>query len=259
MTQFIAHFEDLNGTETTSHQFRLAESEFAQAWFTAVTAGVAHISSAGAPTDVRKLRQWKIIRYHINQANNDHLLDEWIHFPQDIVENFQPFLNRIRLRAHAFELYAAANDQQSQTRNSLLRVIQSIDAFEATVDPAGYQSYLRFQHSLVEFTESEKSATITPGTIVVVPAPPQRTAYQMYRANDTTLLDKRLLRPWTSTESNYSMIILNNHIESIDPATMPLCTDDYIVNSTVPVASIVNAASMEAISTRRIIKIQYEN
>jgi len=256
MTKFVAYFENSDETPAPSHEFLLADSNLARAWFTAVTAGVTHIASAGAPTDVRLLRQWQIIRHHINQANEDHLLDEWIHFPLEVPDDFQPLLNSIRLRAHAFELYADANNQQSQTRTSLLRVIQAIDAFEATVDPAGYRSYLRFQHSPVEFDPGEKTSTVTPGTIVLIQPPPQRTAYQMYRARDTKLLDKRLMRPWTDNVTEYSMIVLNQHVELIDSDTMPLCTDNYIMNTTVPVASIVDTANMESISTNRIVRIQ---
>lgn len=259
MTKFVAYFENADGTEAPSHQFELVDSVLARAWFTAVTAGVTHIASAGAPTDVRKLRQWQIIRHHINQANEDHLLDEWIHFPLEVLEDFQPLLNSVRLRAHAFELYAAANHQQSQTRTSLLRVIQAIDAFEATVDPTGYQSYLRFQHSQVEFAPQDKTHAVEPGAIVLVSPPPMRTAYQMYRAKDTTLLDKRLMRPWTATESNYSMIVLNQHSKSLDTNAMPLCQDNYIMNMTVPVAHIVDRDKMESISTTRIVKIQHED
>jgi hypothetical protein len=259
MKTFVAHFENSDETPAPSHRFRLEDSELAQAWLQSVTAGVAHIASAGAPTDVRRLRQWQIIRYHINQANDDHLLDEWIHFPLDVVVDYQPLLNSIRLRAHAFELYAAANNQQSQTRVSLLRVIQAIDAFEATVDPAGYQSYLRFQHSSIELSAEDKTSTVEPGTIVLVAPPPVRTAYQMYRANDTTLLDKRLMRPWTSLETEYSMIVLNKHVELINPDTMPLCQDNYTMNSTVPVAHLIDSNNMESISTTRIVKIQHED
>jgi hypothetical protein len=256
MTQFTAYFENADATETTTRQFQLADFGMAQAWFSAVTEAVTHISSAGSPTDARKLRQWKIIRYHINQANDDHLLDEWIHFPLDIVDNFQPLLNSVRLRAHAFELYAAANLQQSPTRTSLLRVIQAIDAFEATVDPAGYQSYLRFQHDTVEFDEKYKCNSTQAGDIVLVQPPPQRTAYQMYRANDLTLLDKRLLKPWTDTFSNYSMIVLNDNKRNIDTDTMPLCKDNYVLNNTVAVASVIDQSGMEAISTLKIARIQ---
>jgi hypothetical protein len=259
MIQFTAVFENSDRTETMTRQFQLADSELAQAWFEAVTAEVTHISSAGEPTDVRKLRQWQIIRYHINQANDDHLLDEWIQFPLEIEEDYQPRLNSVRLRAHAFELYAAANNQQSQTRTSLLRVIQAIDAFEATVDPAGYQAYLRFQHSTVQFTPDQCTNSVTPGTIVMVQPPPERTAYQMYRAKDTTLVDKRLMRPWSATESDYSMIVLNNHSELIDTETMPLCTDNYSITSTIPVASLIDTTDMESISKYRIVKIQHDN
>lgn len=256
MKTFVVHFEHSDGTPAPSHVFRLADSKLAHAWLNAVTSEVTHVASAGAPTDVRKLRQWQIIRHHINQANEDHLLDEWIHFPLEIEQDFQPLLNSIRLRAHAFELYAAANNQQSQTRASLLRVIQAIDAFEATVDPAGYQSYLRFQHSTVEIPNEDKTNTVEPGSIVLVQPPPGRTAYQMYRACDTTLLDKRLMRPWVETESNYSMIVLNKHVEIIDPDSMPLCADNYIVNNTAPVAHIVDDTKLESISMYRIAKIQ---
>lgn len=259
MTIFVAHFENSDGTEAASHKFRLEDNELARSWLKAVSAGVIHIASAGSPTDVRKLRQWQVIRYHINQANSDHLLDEWIHFPLEIPDSPQPLLNRIRLRAHAFELYAASNDQQSQTRTSLLRVIQAIDAFEATVDPAGYQAYLRFQHHTVEFTQAEKTNTVAPGTIVLVQPPPNRTAYQMYRANDTTLLDKRLMRPWISTMTNYSMIVLNEHVELIDTETMPLCTDNYSMNNTIPVATIVDTTGMESISLTKVLRIENED
>jgi hypothetical protein len=255
MKTFVAHFENADGTPAASQTFRLVDSKLATAWLNATTAGVMHVASAGSPTDVRKLRQWQIIRHHINQANDDHLLDEWIHFPLEVVEDFQPLLNSIRLRAHAFELYAAANNQQSQTRASLLRVIQAIDAFEATVDPAGHQCYLRFQHHQVEFSTEDKTSTVEPGSIVLVQPPPVRTAYQMYRAKDTTLLDKRLMRPWTTNDSNYSMIVLNQHVELIDLDTMPLCTDNYTMNNTVPVAHIVDCDNMESISTTRIVQI----
>lgn len=259
MTQFIAHFKNSDGTDAPSHQFRLADTAVAQAWLAAVLSGVTHIASAGAPSDARKLRQWQIIRYHINQANEDHLLDEWIHFPLKIVEDFQPLLNSVRLRAHAYELYAAVNNQQSQTRTSLLRVIQAIDAFEDTVDPAGYRAYVRFQHSRVEFDAAEKTATVTPGTIVLTQPPPDRTAYQMYRANDTTLLTKHLIRPWISTMSNYSMVVLNRHVNTYDVDAMPLCADKYILNNTAPVATITDNTKLESISTHRIVKIQHEN
>lgn len=256
MTKFVAYFENSDESAAPSHEFQLADSDFARAWFGAVTQEVTHIASAGAPTDVRLLRQWQIIRHHINQANEDHLLDEWIHFPLEVADDFQPLLNSVRLRAHAFELYANANNQQSQTRASLLRVIQAIDAFEDTVDPAGYRSYLRFQHSPVEFAPAEKTNSVTPGTIVLASPPPVRTAYQMYRARDTTLLDKRLMRPWLGNSSEYSMIVLNDHREFVDIETMPLCADNYIMNYTVPVASIINPAKMEMISTNRIVRIE---
>ena len=93
---------------------------------------------------------------------------------------------------------------------------------------------------------------------VLVQPPPVRTAYQMYRAKDTTLLDKRLMRPWISTASDYSMIVLNDHVASIDP-TWSLCTDNYTMNNTVPVAALIDAADMESISIHRMVKIGYEN
>lgn len=256
MTKFVAYFENPDESEAPSREFQLADSDLARAWFGAATQEVTHIASAGAPTEMRLLRQWQIIRHHINQANEDHLLDEWIHFPLEVADDFQPLLNKIRLRAHAFELYAAANLQQSQTRASLLRVIQAIDAFEDTVDPAGYRSYLRFQHSPVEFAPAEKISTVAPGTIVLVKPPPSRTAYQMYRAQDTTLVDKRLMQPWLSDSSEYSMIVLNDHREFVDTDTMPLCADNYIMNYTVPVASMIDTAKMEMISTNRIVRIE---
>lgn len=257
MTQFIAHFENSDGDDAGTCKFKLIESNLARKWLRIILEqGVTHIASAGAPTEVRKLRLWQIIRHHINQSNEDHLLDEWIHFPLEITEDFQPLLNRIRLRAHAFELYAAANDQQSQTRTSLLRVIQAIDAFEATVDPAGYRAYLKFRHGQIVFTADEKTDSVAPGTIVLVRPPPDRTAYQMYRANDTTLLDKKLMQPWFSTQSEYSMIVLNQHSQSINQKSMPLCVDNYIMNNTVSVASLIDADDMEAIATKRIVKIQ---
>jgi hypothetical protein len=256
MTQFTAYFRNADGVKTTSRRFQLADSELAQAWIAAVTSEVTHIAATGAPTTPRKQRQWDIIYYHLNQANRDHLLDEWIHFPAEAMEDFQPFLNSIRLRAHAFELYAAANNQQSQTRASLLRMIQAIDAFEASMDPAGYEAYLRFQHDTVEFSEKHKSDKTHAGDIVLVQPPPQRTAYQMYRANDLTLLDKRLLKPWTGTSSNYSMIVLNNYKRTINLDTMPLCRDNYVLNNTESVATMIDQADMESISTLRIARIE---
>lgn len=256
MTTFVAHFENSDGTETVSRQFRLAQTKLAQQWLATVTNEVTHIASAGAPSDVRKQRQWDIIYYHLNQANYDHLLDEWIHFPAEVMKDFQLFLNSIRLRAYAFELYADANNQQSQTRTSLLRVIQAIDAFEASMDPAGHEAYLRFQHDTVEFEEKDKSDKTQAGDIVLVQPPPQRTAYQMYRANDLTLLDKRLLKPWTDTSSNYSMIVLNNYKRTINTDTMPLCQDNYVLNNTESVATMIDQVDMESISTLKIARIE---
>jgi hypothetical protein len=138
----------------------------------------------------------------------------------------------------------------------LLRVIQAIDAFEATVDPAGHEAYLRFQHDSVEFEEKDKSDKTQAGDIVLVQPPPQRTAYQMYRAMDLTLLDKRLLKPWTDTFSNYSTIVLNNSKRNINTETMPLCKDKYVLSNTVSVASVIDQTALETISTLKILRIE---
>lgn len=228
MKKFILTFDDSDGNPAAEVNFELADTELASAWLAHAQTQLVHIATSGEPTSERKRRQWQIIKHFITQANQDHLLDEWIHLPSEMPSDYQPLLNKIRLRAVAYENYASANNQQSITRESLLRTIQAIDALESTNDPLGYAAYVKFKIPQ-SLAVSTKYSTAQPGSIVLTHPNPTRTLYQAQRAVDDSLMAKKLISNWTTQPTAFSLFVLNDFTARHQPVqTEAAATANYV-------------------------------
>lgn len=247
MMEFKIEFETSAGDSSAAHTFVLCENTVAEQWLKAVAQQTTHLMTSGKPTEARLTRQWQVLRYFVTQANEDHLLDEWLHIPTEMPSESQDLLNSLRLRAQAYEMYASANDQTSRTRTALIRVIGVIDALEAS---RANLSYIRFLHDNIDVPDFAKTNTASAGTITLVQPGPCRSMSDALAVNDTTLISKRLIKPWANS-SNVSQLNISNFESKLSDELA-----EYQSVFSVPVAEIKdNTVDLNSLSMFKIKKI----
>ena len=181
-----------------------------------------HLGVATLPTPERIKRHWDIVRHFIHQANQDHLLDEWIHLPEvlDLDGDYQALFNKLRNRCQAYELYAKANNQFSLTRIGLNRASIAIDIFEhvlnakTPVHMAWFKS--KFNKSFTGMLDTDKylSSSVSAGDLVMTSSMLSRTLTGACQANDHSLLRRRMVDSWAP--SSFTMLAFSDFNEDLD-------------------------------------------
>ncbi|CAB4241657.1 hypothetical protein UFOVP71_195 [uncultured Caudovirales phage] len=181
-----------------------------------------HLGVATMPTPERVKRHWDIVRHFVHQANQDHLLDEWIHLSEvlDLERNYQSLFNELRNRCQAYERYAKANNQISLTRKGLNRASIAIDIFELVLNSKSPIHMAWFKSKInkpfVGAFDAGKylSSSVKAGDLVMTSSMLSRTLTGACQANDPGLLRRRMIDNWTP--SSFTMLAFSDFGEDLD-------------------------------------------
>lgn len=194
-------------------EYKLARSPARDVWVSQIESVVAdpgnltHLGTANTPTATRLKRHWDIVKYFTNLANQDHLLDEWIHLPQtlDLTQNNSKLFNELRARCQAYEMYAAVNHQESNTRTNLKRVSRAISIFEqvlsSSADNPARAYWFEAQNQPTKITPVDHNKYLTNsvsnGDLVMLSPGVSRTANEARLANDAQAVKRNMISDWT--------------------------------------------------------------
>ena len=193
-------------------EYKLVRSPARDAWVSQIEAAVAdrenlvHLGTANVPTPERLKRHWDIVRYFTNLANQDHLLDEWLHLPQtlDLQQDNSKLFNELRARCQAYEMYASVNQQESETRTNLRRVSRAISIFEyvlnSSLDKPAQAYWFKSQNppSKIPNWDQNKHLTnkVSYGDLVMLSPGISRTANEARLANDVQVVKRNMISEW---------------------------------------------------------------
>jgi hypothetical protein len=193
-------------------EYKLVRSPARDAWVSQIEAAVAdrenlvHLGTANVPTPERLKRHWDIVRYFTNLANQDHLLDEWLHLPQtlDLEQDNSKLFNELRARCQAYEMYASVNQQESETRANLKRVSRAISIFEYVLnsgsDKPAQAYWFKSQNppSKIPNLDQDKHLTnkVSYGDLVMLGPGISRTANEARLANDVQVVKRNMISEW---------------------------------------------------------------
>lgn len=193
-------------------EYKLVRSPARDVWVSQVESAVAdcanlmHLGTANLPTAERLKRHWDIVRYFTNLANQDHLLDEWIHLPQtlDLEQDNSKLFNDLRARCQAYEMYAAVNQQESETRTNLKRVSRAISIFEHVLNSSmnkPVQAYwFKSQHNQTKPLKFDQNKyltnTVSYGDLVMLSPGVSRTTNEARLANDVQAVKRNMISDW---------------------------------------------------------------
>jgi len=182
-----------------------------------------HLGSASTPTPERLTRHWDIVRHFTHLANQDHLLDEWIHLPAvlDLESDYHALFNDLRYRCQAFEKYADANNQASDTRTNLMRVSRAISTFEhvlnAPVDNPRKAFWFKSINSPPQTVSVDSNKylvdSIATGDLVMLSSGVSRTPVEAQLANDGNIVKRNMILPWAT--SSVTLLSFSNYAEDI--------------------------------------------
>jgi len=253
MKRFSIRFFSLVSDDTSELEFQLEDTELANEWLESALLGVNSFQSAGEYSPIRIERLWSALRRAMHDANQDHLLDEWIHLPTELPEDYQPLFNELRSRAYSFEIYARANNQQSETRSGLQRVMYCIDCLEYTLRKTG-EIFTKFEVSNeLQVSTDQLQDSVDPGTISCA-VPYQRTLAEACLSNDLDIVKRKLVRPWNgiTAVSVFSLTRLNyqnvNTEQWLSDNQLNLNNGEYFKTFSKPVARLLNTPTQEQVT-----------
>lgn len=210
-------------------EYKLARSPARDVWVahiqTAATnyENLIHLGTANLPTDKRLKKHWDIVRYFTNLANQDHLLDEWIHLPQTLnfAQDNSKLFNDLRARCQAYEMYAAVNQQESETRTNLKRVSRAISVLEyvlnSSADNPARAYWFKSQNSSAKTQALEHNKYLTSsvkhGDLVMLSSGVSRTANEARLANDTQVIKRNMIDSWHS--SSVTLLAFSDFTEDL--------------------------------------------
>jgi len=193
-------------------EYKLVRSLARDVWVSQIEAAAAdcenlvHLGTANVPTPERLKRHWDIVRYFTNLANQDHLLDEWLHLPQtlDLEQDNSKLFNELRARCQAYEMYAAVNQQESDTRTNLKRVSRAISIFEyvlnSTTDKPVQAYWFKSQNSSDKILNLDQTKYLTDkvsyGDLVMLSSGVSRTTNEARLANDVHVIKRNMISDW---------------------------------------------------------------
>lgn len=217
----------------TELEYKLIQSPLTDIWVKYMLpcvqdeSNLVHLGSASVPVPERLKRHWDIIRHFTHLANQDHLLDEWIHLPPvlDLESDYHTLFNDLRYRCQAFEKYADANNQISDTRTSLMRVSRAISTFEhvlnAPADSPRKAFWFKSINSLPQTATVDTNKylvdSITAGDLVMLSSGVSRTPDEARLANDTNIVKRNMVLPWAP--SSVTLLSFSNYTEDITKTT----------------------------------------
>jgi hypothetical protein len=140
-------------------------------------------------------RIWNIIRHFVHLANQDHLLDEWIHLPAEMPSDYQVILNTMRSRFQAFEQYANYNNHQSITRDSLRQAIIAITMLEYSLNNDVTGIWVSAVNGQIPIDQKFETNELEFGDIAIVSNMESRSLVDAYKCNDVESVRKKLIKP----------------------------------------------------------------
>lgn len=194
-------------------EYKLVRSPARDVWVSQIKPAVVdsenliHLGTANLPTPERLKRHWDIVRYFTNLANQDHLLDEWLHLPQtlDLEQDNSKLFNELRARCQAYEMYASVNQQESETRANLKRVSRAISIFEhvlnSSLDNPAQAYWFKSQNAPSEIQDLDHNKYLTNevsyGDLVMLSPGISRTANEARLANDIQVIKRNMVSDWS--------------------------------------------------------------
>jgi len=219
-----------NNSQKKTLEYKLVRSPIRDVWVSHVQNAAAdcknliHIGTANTPTATRLKKHWDIIRYFIKLANQDHLLDDWIHLPQilDPLQDNSMLFNQLRARCQAYEMYAAVNQQKSETRTNLRIVSRAISMLEyvlnSTVDNPARAYWFKSLYDLpvkirmLDYYEYLNN-TVHYGDLVMLSSGRSRTANEARLKNDVQVVKRNMIDSWKP--SSMTQLAFSNFEEDL--------------------------------------------
>lgn len=183
-------------------EFLLEDNPVAELWAQQIQQSkVIHAGSADTPTDLRIKFQWQLLYDAISIVNYEHLTDEWIQVPKNFpADNWQTLCNEIRLKGQVYEIYAGHHQLNTKTRQAFNDLASIICSLENTVNSVDSMRGTWFKwEGLLEVPDSGRRNGFTAGSIVAVQPAEIRTINEARRANDKAVVQRNLLKSWTTT------------------------------------------------------------
>lgn len=209
-------------------EYKLVRSPARDVWISQVGEAtnnetLIHLGTANTPTAERLKRHWDIVRYFTNLANQDHLLDEWLHLPQtlDLTQDNSKLFNELRARCQAYEMYAAVNQQESETRTNLKRVGRAISIFEYVLNSSQATPkkayWFKVQNLPAKIAPADCNKyltnTVAAGDLVMLDPGVSRTLNEARLANDVQLLKRNMISKWAP--SSVTLLAFGNFTEDL--------------------------------------------
>lgn len=210
-------------------EYKLVRSPARDVWVSQIESAAAdsenliHLGTANLPTAERLKRHWDIVRYFTNLANQDHLLDEWIHLPQtlDLEQDNSKLFNDLRARCQAYEMYAAVNQQESETRTNLKRVSRAISVLEyvlnSNLDNPARAYWFKSQNSSAKPQALDHNKyltnTVSYGDLVMLSSGVSRTANEARLANDVQAVKRNMISDWSP--SSVTLLAFSDFTEDL--------------------------------------------
>lgn len=209
-------------------EYKLVRSPARDVWISQVGEAtnnetLIHLGTANTPTAERLKRHWDIVRYFTNLANQDHLLDEWLHLPQtlDLTQDNSKLFNELRARCQAYEMYAAVNQQESETRTNLKKVSRAISIFEYVLNSSqatpkkAYWFKSNHWPTKTPAVDCSKylASSISFGDLVMLDPGVSRTLNEARLANDTQVLKRNMIAQWQP--SSVTLLAFGDFVEDL--------------------------------------------
>jgi hypothetical protein len=219
-------------------EFELVDSSIAQAWASAVNgADLIYTGFSSMPTEQRIAFKWAEIAKAVAVVNDEHLLDEWLHFPRQYKADLAPaLLKKIRNRAQIHEEYSAHNNLSTATRTACRRLLSLIPTLEYMLDTVDNKSACWFKWADAIVVPHElRTSTISSGQLALTSPGITRQLDEARKFNDTESVSRKLIKPWD--ETNRAIFTLSGIEENkeknqqwITEQTLTLDVDNYMRN-----------------------------
>ncbi len=219
-------------------EFELVDSSIAQAWASAVNnTDLIYTGFSSMPTEQRIAFKWAEIAKAVAIVNDEHLLDEWLHFPRQYDAELAPaLLKRIRNRAQIHEEYSEHNKLSTATRTACRRLLNLIPTLEYMLDTEDNKSACWFKwEDAITVPQELRTNTLKPGQLALTSPGITRQLDEARKFNDTESIKRKLIKPWA--ESNRAIFTLSEIEENkeknqnwLAEQTLTLDTDNYMHN-----------------------------
>lgn len=251
MQRFDLEFE--REDQIVALEFELVDSSIAQAWASAISnTDLIYTGYSAEPLEQRIAFKWNEIARAVAVVNDEHLLDEWMHFPQQYNPELAPaLLNKIRIRAQIHEEYSEHNKLSTATRTACRRLLNLIPSLEYMLDTTDNKSAFWFKWSQsIAVPQDLRTGTLKPGQLALTSPGITRQLDEARKFNDVESIRRKLIKPWA--ETNRAIFTLSSIEENkeknqnwLSEQTLTLDSDNYMHNYFV-LANLVTPVSNSA-------------